>query len=283
MTYLDLLETVGTRPALVAHRGHWKQAPENSLAAIEAAIVAGADVVEIDIRMSADRVPMVFHDSDLERMTGQPSAVSDLPLSKLSELGLRARNGSNLELTDQVIPTLDEVFAEFGESVLFDLDLKEWESCHATLACVARHGMAAHVDLKQPVRSLHEAKVYTAPFADNDEITRSIILPVHEVEDAIIDAVIEMVKPQILEVKYETIADLHLLNDRLTALPSWRRPLIWVNTLEEVGCAGHVDSAASANPHEVWGELVRAGVGVIQTDLLDQFINWRDGMANATS
>ena len=87
MTYLDLLETVGTRPALVAHRGHWKQAPENSLAAIEAAIVAGADVVEIDIRMSADCVPMVFHDNDLERMTGQPSAVSDLPLAKLSELG----------------------------------------------------------------------------------------------------------------------------------------------------------------------------------------------------
>lgn len=283
MTYLEFLENVGTQPALVAHRGQWKQAPENSLAAIEAAIVAGADVVEIDIRMSADCVPMVFHDNDLERMTGQPSAVSDLPLAKLSELGLRARNGNNSEFTDQVIPTLDEVFAEFGKSVLFDLDLKEWEACHAILACVERHGMAAHVDLKQPVRSLNQAKVYMAPFADNDEITRSIILPVHEVEDAIIDAVMEIVKPQILEVKYETLADLQLLSNKLNALPSWRRPLIWVNTLEDVGCAGHVDSAALANPDEIWGELVGAGVGIIQTDLLDQFNNWRDRKAIATA
>lgn len=283
MTYLEFLDNVGTQPALVAHRGHWKQAPENSLAAIEAAILAGADIVEIDIRMSADCVPMVFHDSDLERMTGQPSAVSDLPLAKLSELGLRARNGNNSELTNQAIPTLDEVFAEFGNSVLFDLDLKEWEACNAILACVENHGMAAHVDLKQPVRSLNQAKVYLAPFTDNDEITRSIIVPVHEVEDEIIDAVIEIVKPQILEVKYETLADLKLLSNKLTALPSRRRPLIWVNTLEDVGCAGHVDSAALAHPDEIWGELVRAGVSVIQTDFPDQFNNWRNGKTIASA
>src|SRR6478735_6344991 len=54
---------------VVAHRGVWNVAPENSLSAIEAAIHAGADIVEIDVRRSADGVFFVIHDDTLDRTT----------------------------------------------------------------------------------------------------------------------------------------------------------------------------------------------------------------------
>ncbi|MEK6747782.1 MAG: glycerophosphodiester phosphodiesterase family protein [Pseudomonadota bacterium] len=58
-------------PELVAHRGYAARFPENTLPAVEAAIAAGARHVEIDVQLSRDGVPMVFHDADLLRMLGR--------------------------------------------------------------------------------------------------------------------------------------------------------------------------------------------------------------------
>ncbi|MGF1546037.1 MAG: glycerophosphodiester phosphodiesterase family protein, partial [Thiotrichales bacterium] len=53
---------------LVAHRGYALRYPENTLPAIEAALAAGARYVEIDVQLSADQVPVLFHDRSLMRM-----------------------------------------------------------------------------------------------------------------------------------------------------------------------------------------------------------------------
>jgi glycerophosphoryl diester phosphodiesterase len=52
---------------IIAHRGYSARAPENTLAAVERALVAGADAVEWDVHVSADGVPVLFHDEDLPR------------------------------------------------------------------------------------------------------------------------------------------------------------------------------------------------------------------------
>jgi glycerophosphoryl diester phosphodiesterase len=64
-------------PELVAHRGYRLHYPENTLIAVEAALRAGARYVEIDVQLSHDRVPMLFHDADLMRVCGTPGAVKD--------------------------------------------------------------------------------------------------------------------------------------------------------------------------------------------------------------
>jgi len=46
---------------IVAHRGHTRAAPENSMPAFLSATAAGADAVELDVRLSADGVPVVYH------------------------------------------------------------------------------------------------------------------------------------------------------------------------------------------------------------------------------
>ncbi len=69
-------------PLIGGHRGASAVAAENGAEAIAAAIAAGADFVEIDVRLTADGVPVAMHDADLARMAGDPRRVADLLLSE---------------------------------------------------------------------------------------------------------------------------------------------------------------------------------------------------------
>ena len=58
---------VGSRPLVIAHRGYSAVVPENSLAAVDAARALGVDFIEVDTSTSADGVPVILHDPDLDR------------------------------------------------------------------------------------------------------------------------------------------------------------------------------------------------------------------------
>jgi glycerophosphoryl diester phosphodiesterase len=73
-------------PELCAHRGFAAEYPENTIAALEAAIVAGARFVEIDVQLSRDGVPVLFHDRTLERMCGVRGAIHERAFAELSTL-----------------------------------------------------------------------------------------------------------------------------------------------------------------------------------------------------
>lgn len=75
-------------PILHAHRGASHAAPENTWRAFERAIAEGADAIELDVRLTADDVAVVFHDDDLTRMTGIAGRMS--ATSSASLAGLRA-------------------------------------------------------------------------------------------------------------------------------------------------------------------------------------------------
>jgi glycerophosphoryl diester phosphodiesterase len=100
-----------------AHRGLWAPngAPENSLEAFQAAAAAGY-AIELDVQLSADGEAMVFHDEDLERMTGVAGRMSDRTAADLAELRL---NG-----TDERIPTLLEALAVIGHHTMVHVELK---------------------------------------------------------------------------------------------------------------------------------------------------------------
>src|SRR6476660_1813169 len=57
------------RPLVIGHRGYCQFAPENTLASFQMALRAGADLVELDYHLSADGVPIVIHDRELNRTT----------------------------------------------------------------------------------------------------------------------------------------------------------------------------------------------------------------------
>ena len=72
----------------LAHRGDWSEAPENTVAAFRAAERDGADMIELDIRRTADGAVVVVHDPTLERVWGSPLAVADATLAELAQIGV---------------------------------------------------------------------------------------------------------------------------------------------------------------------------------------------------
>jgi len=73
-------------PDLIAHRGYAARYPENTLPALEAAVAAGARFVEVDVQLSADGVPVLFHDRGLKRVCGVRGAVHRRRIADLAEL-----------------------------------------------------------------------------------------------------------------------------------------------------------------------------------------------------
>lgn len=88
---------------LLAHRGLVSPTrPENTVAAVEAALAAGADGVEVDLRMTADGVLAVSHDADLRRVARLADAVAGQSWERLRELALD-RGGVQLARAEQVL------------------------------------------------------------------------------------------------------------------------------------------------------------------------------------
>ena len=73
-------------PQIIAHRGNAIEFPENTLQALESAVALGVRYVEFDVQLTADHVPVVFHDSDLARVGSRPESVHSLPWSQLAEI-----------------------------------------------------------------------------------------------------------------------------------------------------------------------------------------------------
>jgi len=73
-------------PVIVAHRGAPRKHPENTLLSFEAALSLGAPVVELDVRLTADRVPVVMHDPDVSRTTDGEGFVHELSAARVAGL-----------------------------------------------------------------------------------------------------------------------------------------------------------------------------------------------------
>jgi glycerophosphoryl diester phosphodiesterase len=89
----------GHAPLVIAHRGATAGAPENSLAAFEAAIAAGVDMIELDVRLTADAVIVVHHGS----------SVRGTPISRLTYQQLRERRADVTTLADVVALCRDRI------------------------------------------------------------------------------------------------------------------------------------------------------------------------------
>nr|WP_268820391.1 glycerophosphodiester phosphodiesterase family protein [Paraglaciecola sp. G1-23] len=123
-TALPQQEQVGPFGGLVfLHRGDTSAFPENSIAAMRAASVAGAQAIEIDVMLSQDNVPMVIHDPSLERTTNGRGKVKNFTALELQAFNLV--NTSRGQPTEWRIPKLETVMQEaINLGLILEIELK---------------------------------------------------------------------------------------------------------------------------------------------------------------
>ena len=106
---------------IAAHRGgEHPSIPENSLASIDKAIAAGADIVELDVRQTKDSVLVLMHDNTLDRTTTGTGEVEDKTYEELQQLRLTHHG----EPTDYRILTMKEALLRAKGKILVDIDFK---------------------------------------------------------------------------------------------------------------------------------------------------------------
>jgi glycerophosphoryl diester phosphodiesterase len=119
---LNLRRQKDNRPWLVGHRGAMAVAPENTMPAFEAGLAGGADILELDVQLTADKQVILFHDSELFYKTGAPGKVGDYPADYLRTLDVGRYFHERFAGTP--MPLLEEVFIWAKNRVPLMIELK---------------------------------------------------------------------------------------------------------------------------------------------------------------
>lgn len=113
----------GKRPLIIAHRGASGIAPENTLPAIDSALAAGVDYIEIDVHLSSDGEVIVIHDETLDRTTNGQGKVSERSLEYIRSLD--AGSWFSGEYRGTVVPTLEEVMRHIHGKTRLLIEIKK--------------------------------------------------------------------------------------------------------------------------------------------------------------
>jgi len=105
---------------LVAHRGVTDVHPENTISAFERAIDLGADAVELDVRLTSDRVPVVFHYFYLDKLTAAQGTIFDHTFEQVCDFRITGQDRTNT----YAIPTLMQVLEAVGGRVGLEIEIK---------------------------------------------------------------------------------------------------------------------------------------------------------------
>ena len=109
-------------PLIIAHRGNVARAPENTLAAFSSALRAGADGVELDVRLTRDSQLVVYHDRSLGRLAPGRGLVSNATLDEMRAMDVGG--WFSPEFAGEHTPTLDEVFELLPSDFLINVEMK---------------------------------------------------------------------------------------------------------------------------------------------------------------
>ncbi|WP_345802067.1 glycerophosphodiester phosphodiesterase family protein [Microbacterium sp. AZCO] len=241
---------------VVSHRGGGALAPENTLPAVEAAIDAGFEYVEIDVALTADRVPVLMHDRTVDRTTDGHGALATLTLAQVKQLDAGSWFAPSYAGTR--VPTLEEFLAVLSGSGRRALvELKGVWDAEAGAALIAT--LRAH-DLERRVAIVSfNPRSLLATSGASDLVYRLLIvrrLPA-DIEQAVKGA------------------------DARGILVDWRAIAKRPEIVEELHDAGLRVLVYTLNSDVQWQETTAAGVDGIVTDEPARLMEWQGTIARA--
>jgi len=267
---------------VACHRGDWRNYPENSIPAIESVIRMGADIVEIDVHMTADSVLVLCHDSDVRRTTnfskvfrdqpGKSAKVNSLTLSEIKQLSLKRAHG--VEIDTLRMPTLEEALLCTKDRICVNID-KGYDYYDAALAICEKLGVTDQVLIKGK-KPIEVVAAHEAPYEHN-----MLYMPIVDIQKdrgkKLFRSYLEQgVVPLAYEVCWQNNDDGAFADAAAKIIAQGSK--IWVNTIWASLCGGdgNDDDAAfeCKDPGEVYQQYMDAGVSMIQTDRPELLIGW---------
>ncbi len=256
-----------TEVLVVAHRGDWRYAPENSIAAIEHSIAVGVDVVELDLQMSKDSVLFVIHDSMLDRTTTGKGRISEWTADSLKNLKLK--NGAGIR-TMHSLPTLEEAMLVAKGRVLVNLD-KADRYFDQLMPVLEKTGTTSQVIMKGAKPAATVDSLY------GTYLDKVIYMPVVNLDKpgarSLMEGYYNNLKPAAYELVYASDKAVDYPIEVKKMLEG--KALIWYNTLWDTLCGGHDDDRALTDPDGAFGFLIDTlGARIIQTDRAELLLNY---------
>ena len=251
---------------IFAHRGDWRNAPENSLQAYQNCIDAGFDGIEVDVQLTKDSVLVMMHDRTLDRTTTGKGNVSDYTLEEIKQLYLR--NPIRV-VTRQKVPTFDEVLALAKGKILIQVD--KWPKVADKVIETARkHGCLNQIVLRGTKDSRQLQELY------GDWLSEVIYIPVlsckGEGDDEKLNDYMNHVKTPVIGISFNQ-EDAPVLK-RVPEIKK-RGFRIWYNSLWATFNGGHDDERSVNEPEEGYGWLLEKEADIIFSDhpfLLEEYL-----------
>ena len=244
----------GDEAFIASHRGGGATAPENTLPAISAALASGFDYVEVDVALTADRQPVLMHDTTVDRTTDGHGRLSSLTLAQVQRLDAGA--WFHADYAGTAVPTFGEfldVLAGTGQRAIVEFK-GEWDAA-AVQAAVAEV-TARNLERRVAVSSF-DARTLVLAESASSVLPRLFIL--------------KHLPPDV--VRAATEAGVRgLVVDRRAIL---ERPEV----VDELHAAGIRVVVYTLNSDTQWDEVTALGVDGIVTDDPATLSTWQQGVA----
>ena len=254
---------------VACHRGDWRNYPENSIPAIESIIRMGADIMELDLKLTKDSVLVLSHDWTIDRCTTGKGRVSDYTLDELKQFRLRRAHGV---ATDSLhICTLREALECCKDRICVNVD-QGYEYYDMVLAITEELGVTDQILIKgkHSVASVaekmaaHEHNMMYMPIIDIQKEQGQKLFQEYMDTKTV---------PLAYEVCWKKLTP--EVSDCFKKVVESGSKL-WVNTIWGSLC-GYLDDDKAldcGNPAEVYDQVIALGASMIQTDRPEQLITY---------
>lgn len=253
-----------------AHRGQWRDYPENSIPAVLQATEDGAEIIEIDLKRTQDGHLVLMHDETVDRTTNGTGRVDEMTLEEIKTLSLRAGQGNGpAEVTDLRIPTFEEALeATRGHNVLLNLD-KGWGYRDQLVEELRAAGMEDYA-LFKGAPNAQEANEF---MAENPEFQY-----MHIINDDQVDDFTEFTTymPEAIEIAFDSPEDAQADPDYWKVIDA--KTDVWANSMWDSVSGGYTDEASLRDPDLGWQYFADHGIDAIQTDDVRMINAWREGI-----
>ena len=243
----DFLNPKSNTVLVASHRAAHNQFPENSIPAIKEAIRLGVDILEIDVKVTSDGVPVIMHDGTVNRTTTGKGKLEEMTFAQLNQLFLVEKGNA----TPHKVPTLEEALLVAKGHMLVDLDLKT-DKMDKVLEVIRK-------TKTEDIVIFFDSDYETLKYVDARNKNYMMMPRAHSLAEA--DSAIALFQPEIVHIDFsfytpEVVETIKKYSSR-----------VWINAL------GPVDAALrGGKTDEALGQLLKHGANVVQTDEPELFL-----------